>query len=316
MEYTDTPSPPSMLLSNDEHCIVVDTEGGIVRLHPQRLNSIDPTRHPFPGKITEATIVGANLLVATWVERELSLARIAAIDLRDPLVDGPELLDLRSAAENGRLNSFQVSGSIWSHVLDAEPLAICSMDGDIVFATHHRGVYRVAPDATELWRLKLLEWESLSNLPDGDVIVQLIASNGSLWAFSLGGGWAEIDSSDGSIIRMGVNKFKSTVLDVWNGESQWLFSLSENRMARWLPGEGLLDVVNVGGPIQAAIWDSGRWLITGWREDITWGGRNGTNPDFSSRSNIGIHIQITEEGNFLVLDNMGKWSNFSINLLT
>ena len=315
MEYTDTPSPPFMLLSNSEHCIVIDTEGGIVRLHPDRLNPIDPIRNPFPGKITEATLVGSNLLVATWVERELSLARIAALDLRDPLVDGPELLELRSAAEASRLNSLQVAGSVWSRVLDAEPLAICALDGDIVFATHHRGIYRVGPDAREVWRLKLIEWEHLSELPDGDVIVQLIPTNGSIWAFSLGGGWVEIDSGDGSIIRMGVNKFKSSVLDVWNGNSQWLFSLSENRMARWDPEQAFLDVVNVGGPIKAAIWDSKKWLITGWREDITWGDWEGQQPDFSRRPDIGVHIQKVENDSFLVLDNMGKWSNFSVDLL-
>ena len=102
-------------------------------LHPQRFSALDPPRHPFPGTITNAVLLGAHLLVSTWVEREISLARLAALDLSESIQNGVELPELRVAMETGQIDNFHVTGATWSHILDAEPLALCTYDNDIIF---------------------------------------------------------------------------------------------------------------------------------------------------------------------------------------
>jgi len=286
-------------------------------LHPERLQAIDPIRHPFPGVITNAVLLGNDLLISTWVEREISLARLAALDLRDPLQDGIELPDLRIAIESGKIDHHHVAGSAWSHILDAEPLAICAFEDDLIFCTHHRGLYRVTSTSEEVWRRKPLEWDSLLHLPDGEVLVALVTNDDSVWAFSLGGGWAELDGSDGSVRRRGVLQFKSSVNRVWGGDSgEWLFGLTQNRMARWVTDQEITQVENIQGPIQDAIHVDGNWWITGWREDLQWK-QNESDPEnlvltSSKRVEIGNRIIDRGEEGYWVLDNRGQWTPFAV----
>ena len=317
MSLPDTPSPPRFLLANSERTILIDTEGGLCQLHPQRLNALDPICFPFPGTITNAVLLNENLLVSTWVEREISLARLAVLDLREPLQDGIDLPVLRMAIEGGEIDRHHVAGAVWSHVLDAEPLALCTFETDLIFCTHHRGVYRVTSTSEEIWRRGPLEWDSLVQLPDGEVLVSLIAKQDTIWAFSLGGGWAELDASDGSVRRHGVLQFKSSVNQVWASESdEWLFGLSHNRMARWNPNDESLLVENVQGPIQDALWDDGNWLITGWREDITWVDPSSDENGLycTARAEIGHRILDRGEDGLWVVDNRGQWTPFASEL--
>ena len=317
MSLPDTPRPPRFLLRNSERAVVIDTEGGVCLLHPERLQAIDPIRHPFPGVITNAVLLGNDLLISTWVEREISLARLAALDLREPLQDGIELPDLRIAIESGKINHHHVAGSAWSHILDAEPLALCTFEDDLIFCTHHRGLYRVTSTSEEVWRRKPLEWDSLLHLPDGEVLVALVTKDDSVWAFSLGGGWAELDASDGSVRRRGVLQFKSSVNRVWGGDSgEWLFGLTQNRMARWVTDQEITQVENIQGPIQDAICVDGNWWITGWREDLQWK-QNESNYEnlvlsSSKRAEIGHRIIDRGEDGYWVLDNRGQWTPFAV----
>jgi len=317
MSLPDTPRPPRFLLRNSERAVVIDTEGGVCLLHPERLQAIDPIRHPFPGVITNAVLLGNDLLISTWVEREISLARLAALDLREPLQDGIELPDLRIAIESGKINHHHVAGSAWSHILDAEPLALCTFEDDLIFCTHHRGLYRVTSTSEEVWRRKPLEWDSLLHLPDGEVLVALVTKDDSVWAFSLGGGWAELDASDGSVRRRGVLQFKSSVNRVWGGDSgEWLFGLTQNRMARWVTDQEITQVENIQGPIQDAIHVDGNWWIAGWREDLQWK-QNESNYEnlvlsSSKRAEIGHRIIDRGEDGYWVLDNRGQWTPFAV----
>ncbi len=319
MSLPDTPSSPRFLMKNQDHVVLIDTEGGLCPLHPERFNALDPIRFPFPGIITNAVLLGPHLLVSTWVEREISLARLAVLDLREPFQDGVELPELRMAMELSQVDHHQVEGALWSHVLDAEPLALCVLDQDLIFCTHHRGLYRVTSDSDEVWRRKPIIWESLDDLPDGDVIVSLFSNGDAVWAFSLGGGWAEIDASDGSVRRRGALQFKSSVNEVWKGESnEWLFGLSDNRMAWWIPDEDHLQMEVVQGPIQDAIFSEGNWLITGWREDIVWN-KADFSPEISQlqsapRAEIGTRIFNRDGHGPWVLDNRGQWTPFAMKL--
>ena len=253
-------------------------------------------------------------MAATWVERDLSLARLALLDLREPIQSGIDMSDLRVAADGGRSNHHHVAGAIWSHILDAEPLAICEYHGDIVFCTHHRGIYRIGVDSEEVWRRKPLSWDLLGNLPDGDVLVVLTTVGNSIWAFSLGGGWAEIDGDSGQVIRKGIHQFKSSIHGVWyGGDGNWLFGLSENRIAWWNSEDGDISVANVNGPIQDATMSNGAWMMTGWRQDLRWSkSQFNSQPHSGIRAEIGHKIVDRADEGFWVLDNRGQWSTFAI----
>ena len=311
MSLPDTPTAPRFLLANGGRTVFVDTEGGMCLLHPERLNALDPIRTPFPGDITNAVLLGDNLLISTWVEREISLARLAALDLNQPIEDGVELPDLRAAIESGKIDHYHVSGAKWSHILDAEPLALCTYKDDLIFCTHHRGIYRVTATSEEVWRRNPIEWDSLVDLPDGEVIVELVTSDDSIWAFSLGGGWAEINATDGSVLRSGILQLKSKINRVWSsGTGVWLFGLSHNRMVYWDPADDSILIENVQGPIQDAVYQDGIWSITGWREDIVWSPAGVPSLSSSARSEIGHSIVNRGEEGLWVLDNRGQWTPF------
>jgi len=311
MSSPDTPLPPRFLLKNADRLVLIGTEGGISLLHPEKLTCVDSIHSPFPGVITNAILLDENHLVATWVEREVSLARLAKLDLREPLQDGIELADLRISVEAGNVDQQHVSGAEWSHILDAEPLALCAHENDIVFCTHFRGIYRVNSDSEEMWRQKPMTWSSLEELPDGEVIISMITAGDAIWAFSLAGGWVEMDAASGEIRKRGSLQFKSSVKRVWKGENgDWLFGLSQNRIAWWSPSENSLLIEDVQGPIQDALSHQGNWYITGWREDIIWASNNPTKLEHESRKEIGNHILLRGETDMLVLDNRGQWTPF------
>lgn len=307
MELPETSIPPRHILSSKDRFILVGINGGIAQLHPNRLTEIDAPCHPFAGEISQAILLGDKHLAATWIEREIGIARMALLDLNEPLQDGPKLLDLRQALDQNRLNGFHVAGAIWSHVLSAEPLAICAHEDSLVFCTHNSGLYRVSEESTEIWRRKELNWAGIEDLPDGRIIAQLVSVGNSIWAFSIGGGWAELDANDGEVLHRGIIQFEAKVERVWHDSGEWIFGLSHQRIALWKPDSNELLLEHANGPIQDALRTEEGWLITGWREDLVW--HNGQ-LESAPRNEIGLHIMNHPDHGFIVLDNCNKWSKF------
>ncbi|MEE2812640.1 MAG: hypothetical protein VX320_05825 [Candidatus Thermoplasmatota archaeon] len=307
MQLPETSIPPRHILTSKNRTILIGSNGGIAQLHPLRLTEIDAPRRPFSGEISQAVLLGDNLLAATWIEREIGIARMALLDLNEPLQDGPTLLDLREASDQNRLNSHQVAGAIWSHILSAEPLAICAHESSLVFCTHNSGIYRVTENSAEIWRRKELNWAGLEDLPDGNVIAELVSVGESIWAFSIGGGWAEMDAEDGEVIQRGIIQFGAKVERVWHDSGEWIIGLSHQRIAFWKPATNQLLLEQSNGPIQDALRTEEGWLITGWREDLLW--KNGQLYS-SPRHEIGLHIMDHPEHGLIVLDNCNRWSKF------
>jgi hypothetical protein len=310
MSLPDTPMPPRHLLAGSERIVLIDTEGGITLLHPERLIQIDPTRYPFSGEVTRATLLGDHHLAAMWVQREIGIARMAVLDLRQPLVDGPDLPTLRNAMDQRQLDMHQVAGAEWSHILDAEPLAICTSEGELVFCTHKRGIYRIDASAEERWRRKSPEWETLENLPDGQVIVSMVAEGDSIWAFSLGGGYAQMRASDGETIRKGVLLLAAKLERAWHGDGEWMLGLSHQKIARWTPDSknANLEIVGTQGPVHDALKTTDGWYMTGWREDLVWD-RSGLRHE--PRMELGMRLIEHAEHGTVVLDNIGRWTPFN-----
>ncbi|MEE2812558.1 MAG: hypothetical protein VX627_06000 [Candidatus Thermoplasmatota archaeon] len=312
MELPPTNLSPQQALESQHRLVLIGTEGEISLLHVRRMIEIDPPKRPFSGNITNATMLGDHHLAATWVEREIGIARMAVLDLRQPLEDGPDLPSLRHAKDSQKLDLHHVKGSLWSHILDSEPLAICEFQGNLVFCTLRRGIYCVDAESNEVWRRKELHWKGIEELIDGDIIVQLLAVDNSVWAFSLGGGWAELDGETGEILRKGVIRLGAKVERVWCANGECLLSLSHETVAKWSPENNTIEILNSNGPVNDAQWYDGRWLLTGWREDLIWG-EDGLMSQ--PRLEIGLLLLQHPEYGFIVLDNRGQWTAFAHDII-
>ena len=100
---------PWKIFHQDGSEIIIDVDGGItIGGH---------TASPFPTDITHAAMCDAGL-VATWVDHELRLARMALLPLTEKLEDGITKAELRL-----NRNTAMVVGATWCHIIDAEPLA-------------------------------------------------------------------------------------------------------------------------------------------------------------------------------------------------
>ena len=106
-------------------------------------------------QITNAVVCGDSL-IATWVDHELRLARMAKISLDDEMKNGISKAQLRL-----NRNTAMVEGATWCHILDAEPLALTSQDDKIFFALWSKGMYCIDSDSNEIWRLPL--FDSMAN---------------------------------------------------------------------------------------------------------------------------------------------------------
>ena len=310
MVLPSTPRPPRQLVVGEGRLVLVDTEGGLTLLHPERGQPLADSVHPFAGELTHAVLLNEDALAATWVEREVGVARMAVLDLGAPLESGPALPDLRAAVEQQRLDQHQVAGATWSHVLDAEPLAICAHGQDLVFSTHRRGIYRVSIDAEERWRIAPPAWSRLEHLQDASVVVDMHATDDAIWLFSLGGGWAELDADTGEVRREGTLALEARVQQVWRGDGEWLLALCQQRFARWRPADDIspLEVMGSQGPVRDAIQRHEGWCMTGWREDLFWG-RGGLRVE--ARGEIGVALHDHPQHGLIVLDNMGHWTPFA-----
>ena len=100
-----------------------------------------------------------DCLIATWIDRELLLARMGCLPLDGPFKEGVERGDLRTA--RGLEDAILPEGAIWAHVLDAEPFAMTTMDDGFVFVLWNRGIYAFDKTGVEKWRHPLLNGQNL-----------------------------------------------------------------------------------------------------------------------------------------------------------
>ena len=111
----------------------------------------EPVR-PFPTPIRDAVIVG-DRLIATWLDQELLLARMAALDLQNDFTEGVNRGELRVRRTIDK--SLHPSGNEWSHVLDAEPISLQSNQNSFSFVLWRKGVYNLSVNSIENWRALL-----------------------------------------------------------------------------------------------------------------------------------------------------------------
>jgi len=248
----------------DVHAVAIGVDGELCRLDDQ-WTPIEQHARPFPMSIQQSIVVG-DVLVATWIDRELLLARMGCIPLDQPFRDGVERGDLRIARELE--HAILPEGALWAHVLDAEPLALSTMDDGFAFVLWNRGIYGFDVNGVERWRSPPPEWPELSHLPMSQETVALHETETTIEVWSRAGGCLRLSKSTGSKIGTGHFDIEGSLSAVHGTDSQRLLLLNDGRCYQYREGTKVADL-STKGPIQhALILDDGTWVLSGWREEI------------------------------------------------
>lgn len=248
----------------DVYAIAIGVDGELCRLDEEWAPLEDYAR-PFPMSIQQAIVV-EDMLIATWIDRELLLARMACLRLDEPFRNGVERGDLRTA--RGLEHAILPEGAIWAHVLDAEPLAMTSMDDGFAFVLWNRGVYGFDATGVERWRAPPPEWPDLSHLPMSQETVTLHETDTTIEVWSRAGGCLRLSKSDGSKIGNSHFELEGALMSVYGTENQRILLLSDGRCYQYKKSTRVADIATKG-PIQHALfYDESTWILAGWREEI------------------------------------------------
>ena len=274
-------SAPWKVLFSGETEVLIDVDGGIC---------IDgKVSHPFPCQISHAAICDGGL-VATWVDHELRLARMALLPLDQPIKDGVDKGTLRKNRD-----TTMVEGAIWCHSLEAEPLSLVAKGDLVIFALWQRGIYATKSDSTEIWRTGLPEINE--NLPKGfeEICSINIVENIHVW--TRGGSHLVLDKKSGDEISSSVIEIEADLDNVYHFEDKFLLS-SKDGWVYSVEGENILVARHLRGCANHAAFDGADWRIICWRDDVI------LNGGLTTRENLGV--QLIERGNqWMVLDNQG-----------
>ena len=249
---------------------------------------------PFPCQITNAVVCGDSL-IATWVDHELRLARMAKISLDDEMKNGISKAQLRL-----NRNTAMVEGATWCHILDAEPLALTSQDDKIFFALWSKGMYCIDSDSNEIWRLPL--FDSMAKSPPRSEEVAAISTIGDekIVVWSKGGKFREIDSNSGTILNESKIDIECDLEEVFNHDEIFLLS-SKDGWAWEVKDSQVIVARKLRGTIQDAVFDNGDWRVISWREDIL------MRSESVERSELGVQL-VKFNDVWHVLDNQGQTS--------
>lgn len=265
--------------------IIIDIDGGI---------DVDgELSKPFPCQITNVGISDSGM-VATWVDHELRLARMALLDYNENFANGISKADLRL-----NRNTAMVSNSKWCHILDAEPVALKVEDDKIFFALWSRGIYCIDMNATELWRLPLFD-EREKTPPRSNEVTTISVVGENIVVWSRGGKFKRIESNTGEIIEEGKIDVECDLEVVFNHGENFLLSSNDGWIWEYQGGE-ITVARKLRGSIQDAVFDGEDWRIICWRDDIMLRG------DSTTRKELGVQL-IFQDEIWQVLDNQGQIS--------
>jgi len=276
---------PWKIFHTDKGRIIIDVDGGITK--------DDITVNPFPSEISHASLCDRGI-VATWVEHELRLARMALLSLDEPMKDGVNKAELRL-----NRNTAMVENATWCHIVDAEPLALTAKDDKIIFALWTRGIYCIDSNDNELWRLPLFDVDPKSPPRSNDVTsIHIIEEDVYVW--TRGGKYRKISLHTGEILDEKTIGIECDLEMVFSNSTKFLLS-SKDGWA-WEIENGEITVARkLRGTIQDAVFDEDDWRIISWREDVMLRG------EAIPRADLGVQL-IKEDGVWNVIDNQGQSS--------
>ncbi len=278
-------SAPWKIFHFEGRDIVIDVDGGI---------TIDDYRAtPFPCEISHAAICDKGL-IATWVDHELRLARMALLPLSEKIENGVSKANLRLSR-----NTTMVASSEWCHIVDAEPLALISNGEKIIFALWSRGIYCIDSSDNEIWRLPLFD-ENLKSPPRANDVTAISIVDDFAVVWTRGGMYREISLDTGEIIKEEKLSVECDLEEVFNHGNKFLLSSKDGWVWEFIDGN-ITVARKLRGTIQDAVYDEGDWRIISWREDVMLRGES------VGRTDLGVQL-IKKEGTWMVLDNQGQFS--------
>ena len=256
---------PSKVLNWKEKIVLLGVDGEIAILD-STLEYIQPKVIPFPCKITHACIVD-DQLIATWLDYDILIGRMASLPLTQHLSDGPLKSEVRKSTTFSATD-LHPHGNSWSHPLNADVLGMVRIDDSIVFALWKRGLYKLRTDAVEEWRATLPTWPSLEKIPQGNQLISMHETPNAILVVSKGGGFAELSKTDGSVMTADALIENVSISQHYYHQGHHL-SITSNNQAIWIDNLGnLVNSHQLSGPVQSAKWnnENNGWDIAGWRE--------------------------------------------------
>ncbi|MFL2949758.1 MAG: hypothetical protein ACJZ40_05175 [Candidatus Poseidoniaceae archaeon] len=285
--------------------MAVGIDGEFLRLDPE-LGPIGDVHQPFPMGVRH-TCMSDGVFVATWIDHELLMARMAAIDCSQPLQDGPDRGTLRTRTTIE--SAHHPKGSIWSHVLDAEPLALCGHSQGFAFVLYKKGIYAMGNDAGEHWRVELPTWPELKKLPRANDVIAATKTKGLLKVWSRGGGSQSYDLKNGDLVASHVFRYDGVLQQVYASNGHELL-VYDNGSIVWRHEDSIVAEGKLAGPVQHAYWseEEQAWRIAGWREELF---ISASGFERSEMQEIPVHI-MNKNGTILILLNNGTWIRSSL----
>lgn len=261
------PFHPNQILRWDEGYVAIGVDGDFLYLDHNLVQKGEPKK-PFPSSVKKAVIVEKRL-IASWIEHELMVARIAGFDLGTEFVNGPERGDLRSRTTIAA--ALHPEGTAWSHVLDAEPLAMGANQTQFAFMLWKRGLYSMGIDAGEHWRTAEPGWKELEKLPHAEVTVEITFDDDKLHVWSRGGGRITYDSGSGRRLESILIPFEGILNSVYSSNGRHLLCFDSGDIV-WFSNGEIQKSESLNGAVQHAVWNEKleRWHIAGWREECVW----------------------------------------------
>ena len=259
---------PWRIFNTDSGDLVIDVDGKIT------IGGV--TSAPFPSEISHAAVCDRGI-VATWVEHELRLARMALLSTSDPIENGISKAELRLSR-----NTAMVAGSTWCHIVDAEPLALTAKDDKIIFALWTRGIYCIDSNDNEIWRLPLFD-SDVKSPPRSEDVTSIHIIEEEVYAWTRGGKYRIISLNEGEILDEKSLEVECDLEVVFSHGNKFLLSSKDGWV--WEIENGEITVARkLRGTIQDAVFDGEDWRIISWREDIMLRGES------VSRDDLGVQI--------------------------
>lgn len=270
--------------------ILVDVDGGIT------MDGHKAT--PFPCEISHAAICDRGL-VATWVDHELRLARMALLPLDEKIQDGVSKANLRLSR-----NTAMVASSDWCHVVDAEPLALAAHEDKIVFALYSRGMYCIDSSDNELWRLPLFQ-DDMKSPPRSNDVTEISIIEDEVLVWTRGGNYRRISLENGDILSEEQLNVECDLEEVFNHGERFLLSSKDGWAWEFVDGQ-ITVARKLRGTIQDAVYDNDDWRVISWREDLMLRGESVKRPD------LGVQL-VKQDETWMVMDNQGHYSPHMLN---
>ena len=254
---------PKHILRHNGGYVVVGVDGDLQKISPDGKLIGEPVR-PFPTPIRDAVIVG-DRLIATWLDQELLLARMAALDLQNDFTEGVNRGELRVRRTIDK--SLHPSGNEWSHVLDAEPISLQSNQNSFSFVLWRKGVYNLSVNSIENWRAPEPSWPKLAKIPRAMETVATTCDGETFEIWSKGGGVIIYEVNTGKVIEQKILELDGYINQVYKTGQHYLILYNNSHVALYENDKVVLNA-KLSGPISYAEWSESEqgWHIAGWRE--------------------------------------------------